>query len=54
MDRSVVVPFGSLYAYWNHSKALGAISDDKYPLFLIFVLWLFFSPGNFGIDMNQW
>ena len=47
------VPFGSLYSYWKHSKAVGALSDDKYPFLLIFVLWLFFSPAVWAITQIE-
>jgi hypothetical protein len=47
------VPFGSLYSYWKHSKAVSAVADDKYPFFLIFILWLFFSPALWAITQIE-
>ena len=39
------IPFGSLFSYWKHGKAVVGISDGKYPFILIYVLSLFFSPA---------
>ncbi len=41
----VFVPFGSLFSYWKHGKAVVEISEGRYPFIVIYVLWLFFSPA---------
>ena len=39
------IPFGFLYSHWKHSRAVEALTDGRYHVVLIFVLWLVFSPA---------
>ncbi len=39
------IPLANFFAYWHYSKECAAFTDDKYPNFLMFILWVFFSPA---------
>ena len=47
------VPFGALFSYWKHGKAVEAITDNRYSGILIFVLWLVFSPAVWVITQIE-
>ena len=39
------IPLANLFALWHYSEECAAFTDDKYPTFLMFILWIFFSPA---------
>ena len=39
------IPIGWWFAQWHYSKECAEFTDDKYPAFLMFILWIFFSPA---------
>jgi hypothetical protein len=47
------VPIANLYAYWKHSKAVEALTDGRFSVVLIFILWLFFSPAVWAITQIE-
>lgn len=47
------IPFVNLYSYWKHSELVVAIADNRYPPFLIFILWIFFSPATWFITQTE-
>ena len=50
------IPFGALYSYWKHGKAVESLTDGRYSGILMFVLWLVFSPAVWAltqIELNK-
>ena len=47
------VPFGALYSYWKHAQALEALTDERYPRLLVWVIWLFLSPAVWAITQIE-
>ncbi|MFB3077301.1 MAG: DUF4234 domain-containing protein [Lysobacterales bacterium] len=47
-----LIPLVNLYAYWKHSVLVEAITTQKYPPSLIFVLWVFFNPAVWYITQS--
>lgn len=47
------VPFGALYSYWKHAQALEALTDERYPCLLVWVIWLFLSPAVWAITQIE-
>ena len=39
------IPLANLFALWHYSEECAAFTNDKYPTFLMFILWIFFSPA---------
>ena len=39
------IPIASWFAQWHYAKECSTFTSDKYPTFLMFILWLFFSPA---------
>ena len=45
-----LIPIANLFTYWHYSSEF---STENYPAILIFVLWIFFSPGvGFLVQMD--
>ena len=40
-----LIPLINLFAYWHYSSEWATFTNDKYPSFLMFILWIFFSPA---------
>ncbi len=38
------VPILNLFALWHFSAEVGSFTGDKYPGFLLFILWIVFAP----------
>ena len=49
----LLIPFANLYSYWKHSEAVEALTDKRYALWLIFVLWIFFNPAVWAITQIE-
>lgn len=47
------VPFLNFYSYWKYSQAVDELSDGSYPTWLIFVLWILFSPAVWALSQRQ-
>ncbi len=39
------IPIAWWFAQWHYSKECAAFTSDKYPTFLMFLLWVFFWPA---------
>ena len=51
------VPFGFLYSYFMYSELYEKVGTEKINKWIVFVLWLFFSPAVWFIvqrDLNAW
>ena len=47
------IPIVNLYSYWKQGDAVRTLTDGRYPTFLLFVLWLFFSPAAWAITQIE-
>jgi hypothetical protein len=50
------VPFGAFYSYYKYGELYEKVSTEKMNRWLLFVLWLVFSPAVWFIvqmDMNK-
>lgn len=50
------IPFGALYLYYKFSELYQKVSPDQFNKWLLFVLWLVFSPAVWFIvqmEMNK-
>jgi len=50
------VPFGCLYSYYQFSELYEKVSTEKLNKWILFILWLFFSPAVWFLvqrDLNQ-
>ncbi len=50
------IPFGALYSYYKYAQLYTKWNQGRYELWLIFVLWLFFSPAVWFLvqsDLNK-
>lgn len=43
------VPFAGLYSYYKHAELYEVISPDRFNRWLMWVLWIFFSPAVWAI-----
>lgn len=51
------VPFGPLYSYFQYSELYQKVGTEKIDKWLLFILWIFFSPAIWFIvqrDLNIW
>jgi|TARA_B110000263_G_scaffold236562_2_gene236024 hypothetical protein len=39
-----LIPFANLFAYWHYSSEFSEFNDGKYPLIVVFIAWVLFSP----------
>ena len=52
----LLIPFGSFYSYWQHSKLVESLTGERYNHWLIYALWVFFSPATWlltQIELNR-
>ena len=47
------VPFGALYSYYKHGEAVEALTDESMNKWLVFILWLVFSPAVWFITQTE-
>ena len=47
------IPFANLYSYYKHGELYEKISDDHLSRWLLFVLWLVFSPAVWFIIQSE-
>lgn len=50
------VPLVQLYALVRYSELFEAVSDEKFPKWVLFLLWIFFSPAVWFLvqtDLNR-
>ncbi len=47
------VPFGSLRSYWQHSKLVESLPGECYNRWLIYALWVFFSPATWFLTRAE-
>lgn len=50
------IPFGAFYSYYKYGELYEKVSTDKMNRWLLFVLWLVFSPAVWFIvqtDLNK-
>jgi len=50
------VPLANLYAYYKHSELFQKVSSENIPKWVLFLLWIFFSPGVWFLvqmELNQ-
>ena len=38
-----LIPLVNLFIYWKHSELVNQVTNDRYPRWLLFVLWIFFN-----------
>ena len=48
-----VFPIIDLYAWWQHSKAVEAVTEGKYSTILMFILWILFPPAVWAITQME-
>ena len=39
------IPLANFFSYWHYSGECAAFTGEKYPRFVMFILWIFFSPA---------
>ena len=39
------IPFGCLYSYYKHGELFEQLDPNHFPRWVLWVLWLFFSPA---------
>jgi magnesium-transporting ATPase (P-type) len=52
----IFIPIANFFAYWHHASEYTQFSQRNLPTWLVFVLWLFFSPAVWYLvqtDLNQ-
>jgi hypothetical protein len=47
------IPFGAFYSYYKFSELYEKISADQFNKWLLFVLWLVFSPAVWFIVQSE-
>ncbi|MFN0057915.1 MAG: DUF4234 domain-containing protein [Planctomycetota bacterium] len=50
------IPFGAIYSYYKYSEVFEKVSTEKINKWLLFVLWIVFSPAVWFIvqtDLNK-
>ena len=51
------VPFGSLYSWFMYSEMYEKVGTEKINKWILFILWIFFSPAVWFLvqrDLNKW
>jgi hypothetical protein len=43
------IPFGCIYSYYKHGELYEKIASDKLNRWIIFILWIVFSPATWFI-----
>ena len=52
----LLVPILNLFSFWRHSKEYTYFITDRYPVIVIFVLWIIFVPAVWflvQVDLNR-
>ena len=47
------VPIANLFAMWKHSRHVELITTRRYDAWLVFVLWIVFSPAMWFITQTE-
>ena len=47
------IPFGAFYSYYKYSSLYEVITPDKFNRWLLFVLWIVFSPAAWFIVQSH-
>jgi hypothetical protein len=50
------IPFGAFFSYYKYSELYEKVSTEKFNLWVLFILWLVFSPAVWFIvqmDLNK-
>jgi len=47
------VPFGALYSYYKYCSLYEVVSPDKFNRWLLFVIWIVFSPAVWFIVQTE-
>ena len=51
------IPLGNLYSYFMYSELYEKVATEKINKWILFILWLFFSPAIWFLvqrDLNKW
>jgi hypothetical protein len=40
----LIVPIANLLAWWHYGSEVESFTNDKYPGFAIFIVWIIFAP----------
>jgi hypothetical protein len=48
-----LIPFVDLYAYYKQGEAVEALTDGNMNRWIIFILWLVFSPAAWFITQSE-
>ena len=49
----MLIPYVGIFSFWKHSEAVSAFTDRRYNKFLIFILWIVFSPAVWFITQTE-
>jgi len=52
----IFIPFGLFYSYYKYSELYAKVSSGKINMWLVYVLWIFFSPAVWFLvqmDLNS-
>jgi len=47
------VPFGCIYSYYKHGELYEKIATDKLNRWIVFILWIIFSPAMWFIVQTE-
>ncbi len=47
------VPFGAIYSYYKYGELYEKISADKFNKWILFILWIVFSPAVWFIVQTE-
>ena len=47
------VPIANFFAAWHYCGEAAQFSNEKYPKFLLFILWLFFMPAVWFLTQRE-
>ena len=47
------VPFGAFYSYYKQGEAVEALTDSAMSKWILFILWLVFSPAAWFITQTE-
>jgi hypothetical protein len=47
------IPFGCIYSYYKHGELYEKIASDKLNRWIIFILWIVFSPAMWFIVQTE-
>ncbi len=50
------IPFANFYSYYKHSQLYDKWNQGRYEIWLVFILWIFFSPAVWFLvqsDLNK-